>query len=186
MIDFRFRRVEVIIIAVYVFTGIVAFTCSILNGKVDNAIAVMIMSIVCPLIIVIEHKKQLIFNRNANKFTIVEKALFRNEYKINKQMTLDDISGASVYSYLSRGKNCSTRMYELHINSNSEGTISPFNYAKSNSSTATKFAKKINEFLAGNEPMLTLNHAPFFGRALGIFFSIFYFLICHACITEIK
>ena len=74
-------------------------------------------------------------------------------------------------------------MYELHINSKTEGVIKPFCGASSVSSTATNFANQINTFLAGNEPSLTITHAPCFARVIGIIFSIFFFLICYASIT---
>ena len=187
MIDFNFRRAEVIIFAIYIAIGIISIICLLLTSKpFDEAIAIMIMAPMCATAVVIEHKKQLIFNREINKFTIVEKALFRNVHKVNRQLQLDNITGAKVHSYISRSKNGSTMMYQLHINSNSEGTIIPFLESSSISNTATNFANKINEFLAGNEPSLIINHAPFIFRLFGIFFSVFYFLICYACITEIK
>lgn len=180
MIDFRFRRVEVIIFAIYIIWGIVAIIRILLDSRpFDEAIAIIIMGPICAMALVVEHKKQLIFNRVANKFTIVEKALFRNEYKVNKQLSLDDITGATVHSYISRSKNGSTRMYELYINSATEGTILPLGGASSNGSTATNFANKINAFLTGNEPSLTINHAPFFARIIGTVFSLFYFSLCY-------
>ena len=181
MIDFRFRKVEVIIFSIYIGIAVISSICSLCHGNSENAIAPIIMAPLIVMALVIEHKKQLIFNRETNKFTVVEKALFRNEYKVNKQLQLDDIIGANVYSYISRSKNGSTTMYELHINSRTEGTIKPLNSASSVSSTATNFANQINTFLAGNEPSLTINHAPCFARVIGIIFSFFYFTICYAC-----
>ncbi len=179
MIDFRFRRVEVIIFAIYIILGIVSIIRLLSDSRpFDEAIAIIIMGPICALAWVIEHKKQLLFNREANKFTIVEKALFRNEFKVIKRVPLNDITGATIHSYFSRNKNGSTRMYELHINSATEGTILPFSEASSNATTCTNFANKINKFLAGKDSFLTINHAPFFARIIGTIFSIFYFLLC--------
>ena len=179
MIDFKFRRAEVIIFAIYLILGIAAIIRLLLNSRpFDEAIAIIIMGPICALALVIEHKKQLLFNREANKFTIVEKALFRNEFKVTKQMQLSDIIGATVHSYISRSKDGSTRMYKLHINSTTEGTISPFGEASSNAKTITNFANKINKFIADKDSSLTINHAPFFARIIGTVFSIIYFLLC--------
>ncbi|MBR2430220.1 hypothetical protein IKB17_01995 [bacterium] len=179
MIDFRFRRVEVIIFAIYLIFGVAIIIRLLLDSKPFNeAIGVVIMGPICALALVIEHKKQLIFNREDNKFTIVEKALFRNEFKVIKQMQLSDITGATIHSYTSKSKNSSTRMYELHIDSATEGTILPFRLASSNATTFTNFANKINNFLAGGDISLIINHAPFFARIMGTFFSIIYFLLC--------
>ena len=181
MIDFRFRRAEVIICSIYLFFGIIAAASIGLNSLDPDRIWVfLILGFISFLSCIVEHKIQLIFNREANKFTIVEKALFRNEYKVNKQLSLDDITGATVHSYVSRRKNGSTRMYELHIGSATEGTILPLCCASSNSSMAVNSANKINAFLAGSEPSLIINHAPFAFRLVGSFFSVLYFLLCYS------
>ena len=43
---------------------------------------------------IIEHKRKIIINKNNNKFLIVEKALFRNCYKILKNINLDMVENA--------------------------------------------------------------------------------------------
>ena len=63
MIDFKFRRAEVIIFAIYLILGIAAIIRLLLNSRpFGEAIAIMIMGPICALALVIEHKKQLLFN----------------------------------------------------------------------------------------------------------------------------
>ena len=190
MIDFRFRKVEVIIIVGVILVWGFASILSIFTPNTSFDAGVIVLGILATILICIEHTVQIIFNRDINKFSIVEKALLRNEYKLNKQIPLDDITEAFVHSFFSysrRGKHrrgTKTRMYELLIKTKENGNIEPFGYSTSSPNPVTRYANEINEFLAGNDSTLTITNTPYFLRIIGSVMAIFHFSICGNVIIQ--
>ena len=184
MIDFRFRKAEVIISAGFILAWGVASVLAIFTPNTSFDVGVIVLGIIALIFLCAERTVQIILNRDINKFSVVEKALLRNEYKLNKQIPLDDVTEAFVhssFSYSRQGRNrsgCRTQMYELLIKTKENGVINPFGYSTNIPYSLTKFADEINEFLAGNDSTLTITNRPWFFRTMGVLMTIFYFSIC--------
>lgn len=190
MIDFRFRKAEVLIFIGVILVWGLASILAIFTPDTSFDTRVIILGILATILLCIEHTVQIIFNRDINKFSIVEKALLRNEYKLNKQIPLDDVTEAFVHSFFSysrrgkHGRGSRTRMYELIIKTKENGNIEPFGYSTSSPNPTTRYANEINEFLAGNESTLTITNTPYFIRILGGVMAIFHFSICGNVIIQ--
>ncbi len=95
-----------------------------------------------------ERKKQYIFNRDTNTFSITEKALFKNAYKLKTQISLDEITRVTIHNNKIRLERQSAELIKLPIDVN--------------------YAAQINAFLAGNEPYLTITNNPYKLRLIGV------------------
>ena len=165
MIDFKFRRVEVIVFFVFSVTStIVAFSESFRND-ISNIVMFFVLGYLTALFLVGERKTLLIFNRDLNRLSIIKKALFRNEYKIEKKIPLDSITGTHLVHTKKDG-------WQLHLDLTSGeslevacGYFTPFHKSK------------IEDFLSGEELALTVVDAPFGCRLFGIMFAIAY-VVC--------
>ena len=115
-----------------------------------------------------ERKTQYVFNRDTNTFSIIEKALFKNAYKIIKKYPLDEITKAVTNTYTDNeiiDGECS-KYEKLELKTKSGKLISL--------KLELKYLNKINTFLAGNESKLIIKHSPFKVRLLTIFFTILF------------
>ena len=142
---------------------------------------------------IVEHKQKIIINRIDNKFLIMEKALFRNCYKVLKNINLDMIEYAYVYEfskihYNTNSKNNNpegTTMYKLNLKCKNEEFFDLTNWASSEKKHIETKVNQVNTALQSEESYIELEEKPCIIRCLfGLPFLILYFLFSILCIKS--
>lgn len=176
--NLRYRKTEIIILSLYLVLLSMA-TIKMQDFELQGVAFLFVWGLFAYIFFIIDHKIQFLLDKDNNKFTIVEKALFRNEHRVLKQLKLDEIQEAYVYTSISHNREEGTSTtYALHIKTKNQGTINPFNSSTSCNNAYEKIANQINEFLTGNENTKIIEHKPFIFRIFGIIFSLIYINLC--------
>ena len=173
--EFAFYKGEIVVILFVLILGIVGIL--FFNADFRSLLGVGFFTIVC---LFVAHEQQLIFNRNENKITFVEKSFLGDCTKITKTMKLDSLKGAIVNSYKdvsSKGGTCTKFYLELLTQ---EGSIDPFNLHTNRKSRVEKQCRQINEFLENSSTFLIVKE-PFLAFKVAFFIC----LILYWCLSGV-
>ena len=169
----EFRLPEIVLFVVILIINFCIFYAD------KNLIPVFpIVSCFAYIMFVVDHKSDLVMNRDSNTFLLTEKMLFFNKYRVKRKYNLEEIQSATVMTNFNIDRRRGARVtYNVVIQTVHYGAFNLFPYSSSNYLRWMDMAQRINTFLAGDAQSFVLNDNPFLFRMLSIIPTFIAFMI---------